>query len=359
MKNKYIVIIAIIGLIIIDIIIINKKTIKIPTSNIDTYKLNSQITWNPRITTNAEWISKYKPRYIITGMHNDIYISDVGNSTIVRINIQNKQFKIIGKQGKNKGDYYEPREMAIHKESATLWIIDRQLSRISRYKIDSINEEFSDSFNIPGYFSGGGDGIIIRDEHTFWTCPGESDNLVYLYKDDKNIINAFGNLWIPNSNNKENIPISWIYNEIYLRRINEHVLAIIWMTRPYIELWDVNGDKLLSEELLLPEFEIMKSRKYPQNAMPTFVSGTDIDINKQAIYIMCPYMKNIIVIYNISSQTLKPIGRFFCTFEKDRYCSNLIVGTKNDQTIFYALDYLSGELIEMNIFQKVYTSAMK
>jgi len=286
MKNKYIVIIAIIGLIIIDIIIINKKTIKIPTSNIDTYKLNSQITWNPRITTNAEWISKYKPRYIITGMHNDI-------------------------------------------------------------------------FNIPGYFSGGGDGIIIRDEHTFWTCPGESDNLVYLYKDDKNIINAFGNLWIPNSNNKENIPISWIYNEIYLRRINEHVLAIIWMTRPYIELWDVNGDKLLSEELLLPEFEIMKSRKYPQNAMPTFVSGTDIDINKQAIYIMCPYMKNIIVIYNISSQTLKPIGRFFCTFEKDRYCSNLIVGTKNDQTIFYALDYLSGELIEMNIFQKVYTSAMK
>lgn len=133
------------------------------------YRINSQNHIEPIL--NIANFQIYNPKGIAVNRHGNLYVSDTGNSRILKFDMEGNLLSSWGKYGEREKEFKEPK---------TIIIIDDIL-----YILDSINQRIS-KFDLNGNFI---ENWGIKTESN-WIAK-DSDNRIYVISSNSNMIQVF------------------------------------------------------------------------------------------------------------------------------------------------------------------------
>ncbi len=245
----------------------------------------------------------------------DLIISDLGNSHVVRFTADGELVEIIGREGAGPGEFRNPTSLDIETDKDILWVADRTLSRMNRYRLSEQTSEFLDSFPIPVYLRGHPQSLTINDSHSYWASGVAVGSRIAHINDTGEILRAFGDLFSSTKHSR-----SRRYSEGAVTLSPNGDVLFIATFKPVIERWTSMGELLATTEFPFPETEGTKrsERSIPEDRGPLLYqlgvawdetrSHIFLRINDKTIYSMLPETTDVVQRYVVTDPDW---GRFW------------------------------------------------
>lgn len=217
----------------------------------------------------------------------DLIVSDRGNSHVVRFTTDGELVEIIGREGAGPGEFRDPGSLEIQTEEDILWVTDRTLRRINRYRLSEQTSEFLNSFPVPVGSIVHPELLTINDSHSYWASGVAIGCRIAHINDTAEILKAFGDLF---SSTRYSGSMRNYSEGVVTLSPNGNVLFIGWH-QPVIERWTATGELLSTTEFPFPETERTKRREksMPKDNLTYYQIGVAWGETRSHIFLRISY----------------------------------------------------------------------
>lgn len=263
----------------------------------------------------------------------DLIVSDRGNSHVVRFTTDGELVEIIGRAGAGPGEFGDPMSLEIETEEDILWVTDRTLLRMNRYRLSEQTSEFLDSFPLPVYPSSHPQLLTINDSHSYWASGVAIGSRIVHIDDTGEILKAFGDLF---SSTRHSRARRYSAGVVTLSP-NGDVLFIATF-KPVIERWTSMGELLATIEFPFPETESTKrsERSTPEERGPLLYQvGVAWDEPRSHIFLNI----DSVTIYSMLPESIEVVQRHVITDpERWGFPGPFVVSEKGGSIRFFFFD---------------------
>lgn len=307
--------------------------------------------WNPEAINLEEWQILISPADMEIDQWGQLIIADTGNSRIVRINPHTLEGQIIGTKGQGPNEFISPNNITLNKEGNGLWVYDKNINRITCFKIDEHTIEYQESYRCPFPILSRHPSIAILSDSSYVILSKITAKRMVRLHLNGDPISEFGETLARSNTSSSYDNSGWVYitnNEANIIFVGEFV--------PVIEKYDVSGTLVEQQEFIPPELTnrvnlSIETTNMSKDDPIILVYDTYFTANSDKLYIIYSQTdKNPLTIYRIDVHSMKAEKKFITNIQyKDNLADNIIpnplaIIEAGDGIVMYAVDMATSGL---------------
>ncbi|MFO7767756.1 MAG: 6-bladed beta-propeller [bacterium] len=291
--------------------------------------------------------------HLIKGPGKELIVSDTGNSRVVRFTQQGDFVGIVGRRGEGPGEFLDPGDIDYVSTDSTLWVVERNARRflVSVFRLQGTGSSFLRSFTAQGVGLQGDPGLIVLPDRTFLISPRGEENRLHRVSEDGVLLAAFGELWVPSESTGPPRYSGW--NGNHLVQTAPDTLALVWVSKPEIEVWTVGGAFVRGAPIPSPPLLRGKERQVSrEGARPVYVLSASYEPSDRRIYLLSQIDEFTVELIGLSIDTFEPEIVAESTFDEPVLVRSLVTAKSNETIRFFAIENRSAGVITATLDEK-------